>query len=247
MQLDAKTLKEVSLKPSVRSALIGLLLISASIASPAATLVGAMLSPGTDSGMKSHPVGRWVSADELDIHFVIWLPEFKDVDAKSMSFELTGGTIVLHYGLAEIPHKPDQPILGCRATRTLTYAINGLEKQSYRVQIVGETPVSAQPLTIVPLNSDGQLSYALKLQILADGSLVLDGKPISKENLEKAFKDDIAYQLPVWFYGQSPKTANKNVPALAQHFLDLAISEQLPFAISSRPDFSDLVSKYKGN
>ena len=214
--------------------IIGLMLGVMPLACNAVILESATVSSGTDSGLHLHPVGRWVGADELDIRFVVALPEFTEVDKDSMHFEISGNTIVLRYRLADIPHTADQPIPACQVTKTLTYVIKGIAKQSYQVQLMNGKPGGVATLPIVPTGPDSQPRYALKLRIFADGALELDGKAVTESALEKAFKNDITYQLPVWFHSDSDT---------AQKWLDLAIEDQLPFAYANKPDFSDLMEK----
>jgi hypothetical protein len=224
------------MKYPMRKFLISALFAAATFASQAATLDKATVSSGNDSGMLAHPVGRWVGADELDIRFLIALPEFTEIDAKSMRFEISGTTIALYYGLSEIPHTLDQPVPACQVTKTLTYTIKGVEKHSYQVKIVGDTAGPVANLPVIPLGPHGQQRYALKLRTYKEGTLELDGKPITQTALEKTFKDDVTYQLPVWFH---PESYNP------QKWLDLAIEDQLPFDFAKKADFSDLVEKSK--
>lgn len=205
------------------------------VASNAASLESVAVTHGIDSGLKSHPVGQWIGTNRLEIKFQVALPDFKEIYDKSMHFELVGTTIVLHYSLRDVPHSADQPVPTCFETKVLSYLLDDIVNQPYTVQVVSDTAGPISPLPIAPSDEGGRPRYALKLHILSDGSLILDGKPITKGALEKAFETDITYQLPIWFHPDS---------SAGQEWLELAIRDQLPFEVAKKPDFSDLMEEY---
>jgi len=78
----------------------------------------------------------------------------------------------------------------------------------------------------------------LKLSALASGEVLLDGRPIELEALERTLEAADKDTTGIWYYreaaGQEPHPTAKAV-------IDLVIKHKLRISLSSRPDFSDYV------
>jgi hypothetical protein len=76
----------------------------------------------------------------------------------------------------------------------------------------------------------------LKVSVLADGSLLLHGQPVTLEELETAMDRAVEESAPVWYYRES---ASGDPPPAALEVMKLITRHRLPVRLSTRPDFSD--------
>ena len=75
----------------------------------------------------------------------------------------------------------------------------------------------------------------LKISVLANGGLLLDGTPITFDALSDALAQAAKEGAAVWYYRES---AEAQPPAAAMDVLKLITDHRLPVTLSSRPDFS---------
>ncbi len=78
----------------------------------------------------------------------------------------------------------------------------------------------------------------LKVSVLASGAVLLDGRPVSLEELQAEF-DNLKPERPVvWYYREA---AEGEPPAEAMQVMKMITENRLPISLSSKPDFSDYV------
>ncbi len=78
----------------------------------------------------------------------------------------------------------------------------------------------------------------LKVSVLASGTVLLDGRPVQFEELQKALENAKLDESIVWYYRE---LAAKPPPAEAMKVLNLVVQNKLRVSLSSKPDFSDYV------
>ena len=78
----------------------------------------------------------------------------------------------------------------------------------------------------------------LKLSALASGELLLDGKPIQLEALERTLEAADKDTTGVWYYREA---AGQEQHSNAKAVVDLVIKHKLRISLSSKADFSDYV------
>ena len=80
------------------------------------------------------------------------------------------------------------------------------------------------------------MATVLKVSVLANGTVLLDGNPVTPEALAEALdgapKDDTA----VWYYREN---AAGEAPAAAIPVMKLIVERRLPLRLYTRPDFLD--------
>lgn len=86
-----------------------------------------------------------------------------------------------------------------------------------------------------PTSSDTELY----LTAMADGRLLVDGRPVTLTALEKRLEVLAEHAGTVWYYRED--AAAEPHPNAAAAF-DLVLDHQLPVTLSTRPDFGDYVT-----
>jgi len=81
----------------------------------------------------------------------------------------------------------------------------------------------------------------VKVSALASGEVLLNGKPVSIEQVEANFKELSNKQGAVWYYRENPES---EPPPQAMELIRLVVKYQLPISMSSKRDFSDYVDQY---
>ena len=79
----------------------------------------------------------------------------------------------------------------------------------------------------------------LKLSVLTNGEILLDGSAISMTSLKEVFRENKGTQLIIWYYREN---AGTDGPPIVTEVLKLITENRLPIRLSSRPDFSDVIS-----
>ena len=79
----------------------------------------------------------------------------------------------------------------------------------------------------------------LKVSVLADGAVLLNGEPVTLTQLAGAMDAAPSGNTAVWYYRED---AGSNGPASALEVMKLIVERQLPVRLSSKPDFSDAVT-----
>jgi hypothetical protein len=79
----------------------------------------------------------------------------------------------------------------------------------------------------------------LKVSVLANGNLLLDGRPVTLPDLEAALKNGAREGAAVWYYRED---AAGQAPPIATEVMKRITSLRLPIRFSTRPDFSDSVT-----
>src|SRR5579872_3433728 len=75
----------------------------------------------------------------------------------------------------------------------------------------------------------------LKISVLANGDVLLDGAAITLLELEKAIRGAPA-GATVWYYRENP---GGQAPAVVEQVMKLITANRLPVRLSTQPDFSD--------
>lgn len=213
--------------------LLGLVLLLSFSEAHAATFETSVTKTIYD-GAVLHPVGRWVSDDELDISFLVRLEDFEEVDPKSLRYEYEEDTFRLFYKIVTVEHSPDAPVALCYSRRVITYKIKGMPHQAYMAHVVDPNAPSLLPLPIIPFGPHPDIPDVLKVSSLDGGKkLLLDGKAIALDALKARIKAAFVYQTPIWIYTDSEG---------GMDIVDYAIEQQVPYAIAEKPDFSDVIA-----
>ena len=79
----------------------------------------------------------------------------------------------------------------------------------------------------------------LKVSVLADGRLLLDGNPVTLTELSRAIQSTPQTGAAVWYYREN---AEGQGPAIALEVMKLIMERRLPIRLSTKPDFSDAVA-----
>lgn len=79
----------------------------------------------------------------------------------------------------------------------------------------------------------------LKVSVLADGRVLLDGNPVTLDGLAAAMDAPPKEGKAVWYYREN---AGKEPPAAGLQVLKLLTDRRLPVRLSTKPDFSDTVT-----
>jgi len=78
----------------------------------------------------------------------------------------------------------------------------------------------------------------LKLSALASGVVLLDGKPIELQELDRVLSEADKQRTAVWYYREG---GTKDAPPHAMAVIQLVVKHKLRVSISSNPDFSDYI------
>lgn len=79
----------------------------------------------------------------------------------------------------------------------------------------------------------------LKVSVLGDGSLLLDGSPVDLSSLAAALDAAPEGNAAVWYYREN---AAGEAPPAALQAMKLITDRRLPIRLSTKPDFSDAVT-----
>jgi hypothetical protein len=78
----------------------------------------------------------------------------------------------------------------------------------------------------------------LKIAVMADGRIIVDGQPATIESLRESLKQLAQQKGVVWYYREAGQTP---APLPATEVIQAVIDNRLPIRLSSRPDYSDSV------
>ena len=79
----------------------------------------------------------------------------------------------------------------------------------------------------------------LKVSVLADGAVLLDGQRVTLAELAQSLDSAAGGTAAVWYYRED---AGKSGPASTLEVMKLIVERRLPVRLSSKPDFSDAVT-----
>jgi hypothetical protein len=79
----------------------------------------------------------------------------------------------------------------------------------------------------------------LKISVLSNGELFLDGHTVTPEILEANLRQGALESAVVWYYRENPAG---EAPPVAKQVIELIARNRLPVRLSARPDFSDAVA-----
>lgn len=78
----------------------------------------------------------------------------------------------------------------------------------------------------------------LKIAVMADGRITVDGVPATIDSLRLSLKRLAEHDGVVWYYRE---TGEAKAPPEAAEVIQAVIDNHLPIKLSSRPDFSDTI------
>jgi hypothetical protein len=78
----------------------------------------------------------------------------------------------------------------------------------------------------------------LKIAVLADGRITVDGSPATVDSLRVSLKRLAEQKGVVWYYREA---AQSTAPREATEVIQAVIENRLPIRMSSRPDYSDAI------
>src|ERR1044071_10483638 len=81
-------------------------------------------------------------------------------------------------------------------------------------------------------------SPILKISVLLSGAVLLDGEPVSLEELGGKLESVRADRPVIWYYREA---AGGEPPGEAMQVMKLVVDRRLPVSLCSKPDFSDYV------
>jgi len=79
-------------------------------------------------------------------------------------------------------------------------------------------------------------SRVLKLAVMSDGRITVDGEPQTIESVRESLKQLAEERGVVWYYREA---AAAEPPPEAMQVMEAIIENRLPVRLSSRPDYSD--------
>jgi hypothetical protein len=79
----------------------------------------------------------------------------------------------------------------------------------------------------------------LKIAILSNGRLMVDGAPSSIQSLRESLRKVGQEQGVVWYYRES---GNETPPPIATEVINEVIEAGVPIRLSSKPDYSDSIT-----
>jgi hypothetical protein len=86
--------------------------------------------------------------------------------------------------------------------------------------------------------SDLSNSTALKIAVMADGHITVDGSPATIDSLRVSLKRLAEKKGVVWYYREAGQA---KAPPESTEVIQAVIENRLPIRLSSRPDFSDAI------
>jgi hypothetical protein len=78
----------------------------------------------------------------------------------------------------------------------------------------------------------------LKIAVMADGRITVDGTPTAIDSLRVSLKRLAEQKGAVWYYREA---GQGQAPPEAAEVIQAVIENQLPIKLSSRPDYSDAI------
>ncbi len=78
----------------------------------------------------------------------------------------------------------------------------------------------------------------LKIAVMADGRITVNGAPATMESLRESLKKLSQQKGVVWYYREAGKS---EPPPEAKQVIQAVIDARLPIRLSSRPDYSDAI------
>ncbi len=78
----------------------------------------------------------------------------------------------------------------------------------------------------------------VKVAVMSDGRITVDGSPSSIESLRKTFKRLAEQKGRVWYYREA---TSREAPPEAMQVMQLIVENRLPVRLSSRPDYLDTI------
>jgi len=78
----------------------------------------------------------------------------------------------------------------------------------------------------------------LKIAVMADGRITVDGSPATMDSLRVSLKRLAEQKGVVWYYREAGQA---QAPPEAADVMQSVIENRLPIRLSSRPDFSDAI------
>jgi biopolymer transport protein ExbD len=93
-------------------------------------------------------------------------------------------------------------------------------------------PTSRPPMSVIPN------APILKVAVMADGRITVDGSPATVDSLRVALKRLAEQKGVVWYYRERGQA---QAPPESAEILQAVIENRLPIRLSSRPDFSDAI------
>jgi hypothetical protein len=87
----------------------------------------------------------------------------------------------------------------------------------------------------MPVNPNAPI---LKISIMADGRIVVDGNPATVDSVRSSLKRLAEQKGVVWYYREAGQT---EAPPEAAEVMQAVIENRLHIRLSSRPDFSDAI------
>lgn len=79
----------------------------------------------------------------------------------------------------------------------------------------------------------------LKIALMLDGRITVDGSPATMESLRASLKSLAEQKGVVWYYRES---AERQAPPQSMEIMKAVMEVRLPIRLSSRPDYSDAIS-----
>lgn len=80
----------------------------------------------------------------------------------------------------------------------------------------------------------------LKIAVMADGRIIVDGNPATMDSLRLSLKGLAEQKGVVWYYREAGQT---QAPPEAAEVIQAVVDNHLPVKLSSRPDYSDFVGQ----
>jgi hypothetical protein len=78
----------------------------------------------------------------------------------------------------------------------------------------------------------------LKIAVMADGRITVDGSPATMDSLHASLKRLAEQKGVVWYYRE---TSQGEPPRQSAEVIQAVIESRLPIRLSSRPDYSDAI------
>ncbi len=79
----------------------------------------------------------------------------------------------------------------------------------------------------------------VKIKVMANGSLVLDGAPTTLQQLKDRISQCDPANNVVWYYRENSDAPEP--PPVALDVLNVVMKQRIPISLSSKPDFSDVI------
>jgi hypothetical protein len=93
-------------------------------------------------------------------------------------------------------------------------------------------------LLSVSLAQEKPAPPVLKLAVLANGRITVNGGPATLESLRESLKTLSQQKGVVWYYREA---ANTEAPPVVKQVVKAIVDARLPVRFSSRPDYSDTI------